>query len=480
MAAGRQPCDASLPSCWSPRPSRWRGRRWTPPGSSASTRAAGIPRSSPSSRRCPAWRPSRCWTCGSCWRCLRSLWSGWRVVARAVWHASSRGRARAGARRGRRRGRLHRAFSACWGLNYRRQPITEGLDFDRARVTAGRSRCGEPSRGGRAQSPASDRARRSADDADAGGHAGAAGAGLRGRAARAGRDAAGDGGAPEDLDAVAVLPLGDGGRDGEPAGPRGDREPRGAASGAAVRDRARVGPPGRLGPRKRGQLCRLAHLSCRRCRRARTADGSRSTGICAATLPRDRLRRSTPCFRPDRGATWRPLPRDCDAAQPLVQRASWRTYDQFLKANRVDEGVKSYDEVVTLVLGTAPTPTAARAVASPASSFRSRSTASWTHPAPMARRIGRVDGSSNAMNATLYDKVNSQDCECCTFITTLCYNPSVRSRQAVTPWLPRRHSRVWVTGLPWLQFSGSTGQTGSWPATGRATGRRRTGKAGRT
>ncbi len=39
--------------------------------------------------------------------------------------------------------------------------------------------------------------------------------------------------------------------------------------------------------------------------------------------------------------------------QPLVQRASWRTYDQFLKANRVDEGVKSYDEVVTLILGIA-------------------------------------------------------------------------------------------------------------------------------
>lgn len=39
--------------------------------------------------------------------------------------------------------------------------------------------------------------------------------------------------------------------------------------------------------------------------------------------------------------------------QPLVQRASWQTYDQFLKANRVDAGVRSYDEVVTLVLGIA-------------------------------------------------------------------------------------------------------------------------------
>jgi len=37
--------------------------------------------------------------------------------------------------------------------------------------------------------------------------------------------------------------------------------------------------------------------------------------------------------------------------QPLVQRASWQTYDQFLKANRVPSGIKSYDEVVSLVVG---------------------------------------------------------------------------------------------------------------------------------
>jgi hypothetical protein len=39
--------------------------------------------------------------------------------------------------------------------------------------------------------------------------------------------------------------------------------------------------------------------------------------------------------------------------QPAVQRASWRTYDQFLKANRVEAGVASYDDVLTLVLGLA-------------------------------------------------------------------------------------------------------------------------------
>ena len=38
--------------------------------------------------------------------------------------------------------------------------------------------------------------------------------------------------------------------------------------------------------------------------------------------------------------------------QPAIQAASWHTYDQFLKANRVEAGVRSYGEVVTLVVGT--------------------------------------------------------------------------------------------------------------------------------
>ena len=44
------------------------------------------------------------------------------------------------------------------------------------------------------------------------------------------------------------------------------------------------------------------------------------------------------------------------AGQPAVQRASWSAYDRFLKANRVEEGVRSYDEVVMLVVGSSPTP----------------------------------------------------------------------------------------------------------------------------
>ena len=35
---------------------------------------------------------------------------------------------------------------------------------------------------------------------------------------------------------------------------------------------------------------------------------------------------------------------------PLLRDASWRIYDQYLKANRVEEGIRSYDKVVMLIL----------------------------------------------------------------------------------------------------------------------------------
>ena len=43
----------------------------------------------------------------------------------------------------------------------------------------------------------------------------------------------------------------------------------------------------------------------------------------------------------------------CGPAIGCRLSGSWRTYDQFLKANRVDAGLKNYGEVVTLILGTA-------------------------------------------------------------------------------------------------------------------------------
>ena len=36
---------------------------------------------------------------------------------------------------------------------------------------------------------------------------------------------------------------------------------------------------------------------------------------------------------------------------PLLQAVSWRVYDRYLKANRVGEGVASYDRALVLVLG---------------------------------------------------------------------------------------------------------------------------------
>ena len=35
---------------------------------------------------------------------------------------------------------------------------------------------------------------------------------------------------------------------------------------------------------------------------------------------------------------------------PLLRNASWRVYDQYLRANRVEEGIRSYGQVITLVL----------------------------------------------------------------------------------------------------------------------------------
>jgi hypothetical protein len=37
---------------------------------------------------------------------------------------------------------------------------------------------------------------------------------------------------------------------------------------------------------------------------------------------------------------------------PVISAAGWRVYDQYLKANRVEEGTRSYAEVIRLILGT--------------------------------------------------------------------------------------------------------------------------------
>jgi hypothetical protein len=39
-------------------------------------------------------------------------------------------------------------------------------------------------------------------------------------------------------------------------------------------------------------------------------------------------------------------------SKPVVRRAAREVYDSYLKANRVEEGIDSYEAVVRLVLGT--------------------------------------------------------------------------------------------------------------------------------
>jgi hypothetical protein len=39
-------------------------------------------------------------------------------------------------------------------------------------------------------------------------------------------------------------------------------------------------------------------------------------------------------------------------AMPVASRAGYALYDRFLKANRVEAGLRSYSEVVRLLLGT--------------------------------------------------------------------------------------------------------------------------------
>jgi hypothetical protein len=72
--------------------------------------------------------------------------------------------------------------------------------------------------------------------------------------------------------------------------------------------------------------------------------------VVRALAPEERraeLARLDPGPRDDLRAIQRRLAR----VQPLVQEASWQVYDQYLRANRVPGGVASYDEVITLVLG---------------------------------------------------------------------------------------------------------------------------------
>lgn len=98
----------------------------------------------------------------------------------------------------------------------------------------------------------------------------------------------------------------------------------------------------------------LGWLAC-----LRGGDGAQYSGwlflygeLVAAVPPRDArpvMARLSAGPRDDLRAIRERLQRNLN---PRVSAAGWKVYDQYLKANRVDEGTESYAEVVTLILGT--------------------------------------------------------------------------------------------------------------------------------
>jgi hypothetical protein len=71
----------------------------------------------------------------------------------------------------------------------------------------------------------------------------------------------------------------------------------------------------------------------------------------AAELTAENRRALAATLSPEVSADLRAISARLQEAQPAVQQVAWRTYDRYLKANRVESGVQNYNEVVSLVLG---------------------------------------------------------------------------------------------------------------------------------
>jgi hypothetical protein len=71
----------------------------------------------------------------------------------------------------------------------------------------------------------------------------------------------------------------------------------------------------------------------------------------AAALPPDRWRESYRLLDPGVQADLEAIRKRMEGVRPAVQHASSRVYDQYLKANHVDDGVKSYSRALSLILG---------------------------------------------------------------------------------------------------------------------------------
>jgi hypothetical protein len=68
-------------------------------------------------------------------------------------------------------------------------------------------------------------------------------------------------------------------------------------------------------------------------------------------LPADERRAALDRLSPAASADLQAIAHRVGRAQPLVRRVSWQIYDRYLRANRVEDGVASYDGVTRLMLG---------------------------------------------------------------------------------------------------------------------------------
>ena len=81
-----------------------------------------------------------------------------------------------------------------------------------------------------------------------------------------------------------------------------------------------------------------------------TAAGSASIGRSSEARPDDRRRLWDAVAEGPRGDVQAINDRLQRGQLPFLRNASWRVYDKYLRANRVEEGIRSYGKVITLIL----------------------------------------------------------------------------------------------------------------------------------
>lgn len=71
-----------------------------------------------------------------------------------------------------------------------------------------------------------------------------------------------------------------------------------------------------------------------------------------AVLPREERAATVKALSPGVRADLKAIAERVSKATPLLREASWQVYDRYLKANRIEKGVRGYDAALELVLGT--------------------------------------------------------------------------------------------------------------------------------